>query len=126
MTEKEFWKYVDHEIEWLYYYAFHESRSILNENSEIYRDLKPMGYVKRLVALDIRCAAGVFTSDKPIEPGLNVEDLYNVSFPRSEKVMTPLEIAIKIYPDKKMELLNRLKPKFNDSVVHTLQNGTWK
>ena len=111
MTEKDFWKWVDHEIDWLYYYAWHESRSALNENSELYRDLQPMGYVKRPLPLDIRCAKCVLTSDKSIEVGMNIEDLYYVSFPRRENVMTPLEIALKIFPERKMELLDRLKPK---------------
>lgn len=111
MTEKDFWKWVDHEIDWLYYYAWHESRSALNENSELYRDLQPMGYVKRPFPLDMRCAKCVLTSDKPIEVGMNIEDLYYVSFPRRENVMTPLEIALKIFPERKMELLDRLKPK---------------
>jgi hypothetical protein len=118
ITEEEFFKWVDHEIDWLYYYTWHESRSALNEDSDIYKDLTPMGYVKRMLPLDMRCAKGVITSDKPIEPGISFEDLQITSFPRKENVMTPLEVAIKIFPERKMEFLNRLKPKPNDSVIH--------
>jgi len=118
ITEQEFFKWVDHEIDWLYYYTWYESRSALNENSDIYKDLTPMGYVKRMLPLDMRCAKGVITSDKPIEPGIKFEDLQVTSFPRKKNVMTPLEVAIKIFPERKMEFLNRLKPKPNNSVIH--------
>ena len=77
-----------------------------------------MGYVKRQLPLDIRCAKCVLTLDKSIEPGIKIEDLQITSFPRKENVMTPLEIAIKIFPERKMELLNRLKPQPNNSVIH--------
>lgn len=117
MTEKDFWELVNHEIDWLYYYAWNKSRSLLNENSDLYSDLQPIGYVKRPLPLDIRCAKCVLTSDKPIEVGMNIEDLYPVSFPRRENIMTPLEIAIKIFPERKMELLDRLRPKPNNSVI---------
>ena len=117
MKEKDFWMWVDHEIDWLYYYAWHESRSALNENSDIYTDLKPLGYVKRLMPLDLRCAKCFLTSDKSIEPGTKIEDLCNASYPRKENVMTPLEVAIKIFPEKKMELLNRLRPTPNVAQV---------
>jgi hypothetical protein len=110
ITEKDFWMWVDHEIDWLYYYSWYESRSALNENSEIYKDLLPLGYVKRQMPLDLRCAKCFLTSDKIIEPGTKIEDLYHISYPRKDNVMTPLEIAIKIFPERKMEFLNRLKP----------------
>lgn len=43
MTLDELNKLVDLEIQWLFYYSSEESKRNLTEESEIYRDLKPMG-----------------------------------------------------------------------------------
>ncbi len=117
MNEKTFWEYVEHEINWLSYYARKDFRLELNEQSNIYDDLKAIVYVKRQMPLDLRCAKCVLTSEKLIEPGLEISDLTYSSFPRKENVMTPLEVAMRIFPSRKNEFLEKLKPKESN---HTL------
>jgi hypothetical protein len=122
ITEKDFIEAIEHEINWLYYYAWYEDREKLNEKSDVYRDLSRMGYTKRVLPLDLRCPMYILTSDKPIEPGIKVEDLKIVQERRTDKNLTPLEVAIKIWPERKMEFLNKLKPKESKAVVKKTEN----
>jgi hypothetical protein len=117
MTLDELNKLVDHEIQWLYYYSTTESKNNLNENSEIYRDLKPMNYSKRIMKLDLRCCPCTITSDKEITSNTDISELKTDDYVRSENKLSPVEAFIKLYPDKKMLLLNRLKTT-NNSTIH--------
>lgn len=109
MTEIEFFKLVNNEIDWLRYYSLSDSRKLLNIDSDIYRDLKQMDYCKRVKKLDIRCARCLLSYNGEIKPGIKIEDLITSNFPRSSDRLTPLEMAFKIYPEMKMELINKLK-----------------
>lgn len=62
MMIEELERYVDHEVQWMQYYAFSDSIKVLNENSELYRDLVSIGYTKRFMPLDKRCARSIITS----------------------------------------------------------------
>lgn len=106
MTIEELYQLVDHEIDWLYYYALQEDRNILNESSDVYKDLKSIGYTKRQLPLKLRCSPCSILSSKSIEIGIEI-DLLEKSDSRDG--LTPLEVIIKIFPERKMEFLNRLK-----------------
>jgi hypothetical protein len=122
ITKEEFIEMIDHEINWLYYYSWHEDREKLNENSDVYKDLSRMGYTKRVIPLELRCPMCILTSDKYIGPNFNLEDLRVIQERRSDKNLTPLEVAIRIWPEKKLELLNRLKPKESKATVKITEN----
>jgi hypothetical protein len=64
-----------------------------------------MGYTKSVIPLEVRCPGAVLTSNKPIGPGLEVEDFYVIHERRSEKNLTPLEVAIKIWQIEKWNSL---------------------
>jgi len=110
MKLEELNKFIDLELQWLRYYANEVTRNALNENSEIYRDLKSIGYTKRVIKLDLRCCPCTITSDEIINEKSDLSNLrksdYNL---RGDNRFSPCEIFIKIFPDKKMELFNRLK-----------------
>lgn len=106
MTIEELYRLVDHEIDWLYYYAIQEGRNILNESSDVYKDLKPIGYAKRQLPLKLRCSPCSISSTENIVPGISIELLEKSD---SRDGLTPLEVVITIFPERKMEFLNRLK-----------------
>lgn len=113
MTEEYFYKLIEHELEWIRYYSTRESKSLLNINSDIYKDLKQMNYVKRVRDLDIRCSPGLITADEPITIHTKIEDLKQIGFPRKgieNNRFTPLETLFIIHPEKKQEYLNKLIP----------------
>lgn len=110
MKLEELNKFIDLEIQWLRYYANKSTRSQLNENSNIYEDLKSIGYTKRVVKLDKRCCPCTITSDEIINEKSNLSDLRKSNLNlRGENRLSPIETFITIFPEKKMELLNRLK-----------------
>jgi hypothetical protein len=104
MTIEELNKLVDLEIQWLRYYGHEESRNKLNEKSNLYEDLVSIGYTKRVMKLDLRCCPCTIT-------GTELSNLKKENKLRSNTNLSPIEIYIKIYPEKKMEIFNRLKTK---------------
>lgn len=116
MTIEELYQLVDHEINWLYYYALQEGRNILNESSDVYKDLKPIGYAKKQLPLKLRCSPCSITSSMTIEPGIKIELLEKSD---SRNGLTPLEVVIIIFPERKMEFLNRLK------TIETSEKSGW-
>lgn len=111
MTEELLYKLIDHEIQWLNYYGLREDREKLNENSDIYKDVRSIGYTKRVIELTLRCSPGLITSDCPITIDTKIEELKQDYFPRGENKYTPLEVLFIIHPEKKMEMIERLIPK---------------
>lgn len=109
MKEEELNKLVDLEIQWLRYYSHRDSKKNLNENSNIYDELKSIGYTKRVVKLDLRCCPCIITSNEIIDEGTNLSLLIKTNGLRGENRLSPLETFIKIYPEKKLEILNKLK-----------------
>lgn len=109
MTLEELNKLIDIEIQWLFYYAHIDSRNNLNENSNIYEDLVPIGYTKRPMSLSSRCIPCIITSDETITEKFDIFKLRKDSNLRGENRYSPVEAFIIIFPEKKMELLNRLK-----------------
>jgi hypothetical protein len=110
MNIEELEKYVDLEIQWLNYYANRETREKLTEHSDIYNDLISIGYTKRVIKLDLRCCPCTITSDETIKEGMELLKLrkHSVNL-RGENKLSPIETYIKIYPYKKISIINKLK-----------------
>lgn len=111
MTEQILMNLVSQEIDWLYYYGYSEDRKLLTKDSNIYEDVQSIGYTKRKISLDTRCAPCVITSDRDIKPGIDISDLRQDSFPRGLNKLTPLEVVLKIYPERAEEFLSKIRPK---------------
>ncbi len=110
MTIKELENLIDHEIQWLSYYGLKDDRKKLNIKSDIYKDVKSIGYTKRVIKLVDRCSPGLITSDSEITINSKIEDLYTVTFPIMENRYTPLETYFILFPNKKMDMIQRLIP----------------
>lgn len=110
MTEELLYKLIDHEIQWLSYYGLREDRELLNENTDIYKDVRSIGYTKRVIELTLRCSPGLITSDSLITKETKIEDLKQVHFPRGDNKYTPLEVFFILFPKRKIEMIKRLIP----------------
>lgn len=115
MTQESFDRLLDHEIQWLSYYGLREDREKLNENSDIYKDVRSIGYTKRVIPLMDRCSPGLITSDKPITKETKIEELTSCNFPKGENKFTPVETFFILFPERKMELIQKIIPK---PIVH--------
>jgi hypothetical protein len=111
MTEIEFNKLIEHEINWLSYYGLREDREKLNIDSDIYKDVRSIGYTKRVIPLMERCSPGLITSINIITSDSKFEDLTSVSFPKGENKFTPIETFLILFPDRKMQIIQKLIPK---------------
>ena len=109
MTLEELKRLVDIELGWLKGYARSDTRMALNINSSIYDDLVSIGWTKKVMKLELRCCPYIITSDETITENFDVSKLKIAHTIRGENRYTPVEAYIKIFPEKKMELLNRLK-----------------
>jgi hypothetical protein len=109
MTEEELYKLVDHEIQWLRYYALAEYRNKLTDKSDIYNELISIGYAKRTTSLDLRCLPCTITSSKKIEAGIDLSELTIDSLPRRENFISPIEAYMIIFPNRRGAIIERLK-----------------
>ncbi len=109
MTIEELNKLVELELQWLYYYSNKESKNKLNEESDIYNDLVTMGYTKRPMKLDLRCCPCIITSDETITEKTDISKLIKTGNLRGENRYSPVEVYIKIYPQKKMDIIKKLQ-----------------
>lgn len=109
MTIDELQNLVDYEIQWLYYYANRKSRYSLNEKSSIYGDLSSIGYTKRPMNLESRCCPCIITSNETIVENMDINTLIKTTGKRSNNNYSPVEAYIIIFPEKKMEIINKLK-----------------
>lgn len=110
MTIEELNKMVDHEIQWLCYYSTSESRSKLTLQSNLYLDLVVMGYCKTPTPLHIRCSVCLLSNGFNIDESTSIESLKISNRIKEEFDYTPLEAFLLIFPSKKIEIINRLKP----------------
>lgn len=112
MDIKELNKLIDHELQWLRYYALEEHRKKLTTNSNIYEDLKSIGYTKRVMSLDKRCASGAITSktNTPISEYSVLEDLEWLKEYRNpeENKFTPLEVLWILFPEQREWVIQKL------------------
>lgn len=105
-------KAIDSEIQWLKYYALADSRSKLDLSNNVspYDQLKSIGYTKRVIPLDKRCAFLRLTSNENINSNTKLEDLIEVSDYRdnSKNIYTALEIYLILFPEARHEIYLRL------------------
>lgn len=121
MNIQELEAYVEHEIKWLTYYIHKDARNrVMTEDVNPYTDLKPMGYVKRMMSLEDRCVPCFFTADGGIKEGMDLNLLQRVGPPREEGKLTPFETLSIIYPERRIEFLKKLEFGDNNSKVHKL------
>jgi hypothetical protein len=111
MTEEELFKAAKQELEWLRYYSHIDSREAFSLESDIYRDLQPIGYAKKNLPLDIRCVPCIITSYNPINSKTSTEDLFVIGSSRNkiQNKYSPLEIVWIIFPNKRDWIVNGLK-----------------
>lgn len=109
MTHEELYKLVNHELDFLRYYAYRATREILNINSNLYDVMISIGYTKRVIPLDRRCPAGMITVKGTIDL-FDIEDLENGCGPRNhqEGRYTPLEIFWIKFPERRQEVIDNL------------------
>ena len=100
-----------HEIEWLKYYALRAYREKLTVDSDFYEELVSIGYTKRVIPLDRRCAAAFITSSEKIVEGIDLEKLEAVGPARDveNNKYTALEAYMIIFPEKKEKIVEHMK-----------------
>ena len=101
MNIEELNKMVDHEIQWLSYYSTSESRLKLNDDSDLYLDLVPMGYCKTPTPLYLRCSICILSNNSIINENTNLESIRVVNSIKGKYDYTPLEVYLKLFPNKK-------------------------
>lgn len=111
MTKEELKKLIDHEIQWLSYYATRESRRSLTEHSSIYEHLVSIGYTKKIIPLDKRCTCGVVTSEQPITKDTKIEDVFLSINARDTKTncFSPLETYWILYPEEISSIIDQIQ-----------------
>lgn len=111
MKKDELEKLVNQEISCLTYYGYREDREKLSINSEIYAEIRSIGYTKRPMKLIKRCSPCILTSKEPIVKGLSEEKLemcYDFHI-RIENKYSPLEVYLILYPEKRKEIIEKIK-----------------
>jgi len=122
MNINELNEYVDHELQWLRYYAHRDARLLVNLETDFYK-LRPMGYVKQMMSLEDRCAPCFIRCDIEIKEGMDLSLLESVRPPRRGN-LTPLEAMCIIFPEKKQGYIDRIHPGVNYSKVFTVTDKT--
>jgi hypothetical protein len=110
MQIEELNKMVEHEIQWISYYSTSESRSLLNENSDLYLDLVTMGYCKTPTPLYLRCSVCLLSNGSIINENTDIKSIEKVFRIKGEFDYTPLELFMSMFPDRKIGIINQLKP----------------
>lgn len=114
MQIEELTKMVDHEIQWISYYSTSESRSNLNEESNLYLDLVTMGYCKTPTPLHLRCSICLLSNGSVVNGDTDLNTIRKVSRIKGEFDYTPLELFISMFPNKKIDIIGQLKPKHSN------------
>ena len=109
ITKQQLEKWVDVEIGQLRYYGYRPDRESLTIDSNIYNDIRSIGYAKRTMDLIKRCSWTTITSDETITSNSKIDDMYEIhTWDRSNKY-SPLEIYWMIYPEKRSEIIKLLQ-----------------
>jgi hypothetical protein len=108
-TKDDLEKWINHELSFLRYYGWREDREALTNDSDIYRDVRSIGYTKRVISLSTRCSPAIIKCDSEINQLTKIEDLYLVSELKSDNNFTPCEVFIKLFPERKMEIIDIIK-----------------
>lgn len=111
LDKKRLTKLADIELDWLKFYATPESIYNLTEESDLYSELKPIGYTGGLISLDNCCIPCIITSEKTINNKIKISELKTITSNRnkSENKYSPLEVYWILYPNKRMEVIDKLK-----------------
>lgn len=119
--KKQLARWVETELSTLRYYGLREDRYLLNENSDIYKELRSIGYTKRPMTLMDRCIPATIKCDSEITTETSINDLYVVFERKSETTYSPCEIFMKLFPDRKKEIIDILKnPESNPKIDITI------
>lgn len=102
MNKEKLLQLIDHEVSWLKYYGLREDRVKLTEQSDIYKEVRSIGYTKRVVDLDRRCCPCL------IIIGSTIEDCKMDQFPRAENKVSPLELYKILYKEEYKLILNEI------------------
>lgn len=114
MNKKELEKLISIEIDFLRYYGLREDRYKLDDNSDIYKDIRSIGYCKRNLPLTKRCIPETIKCDSIINEETQIDDLYIVSELKSDNNFSPCEIFMKIFPNRKNEIINLIKSEISN------------
>jgi hypothetical protein len=111
LDKNNFLKLVNTELDWLKFYSTPESVYNLSEHSDIYSELKPVGYGGELISLDNCCIPCIITSEKVINDKTKIPDLKTITSVRdkSQNRYSPLEVYWILYPKKRKEVIKKLK-----------------
>ena len=105
ITKEQLEKWVDTEIGALRYYGIRSDRSKLTEDSNIYNELRSIGYTKKTTPLVRRCSQTTITSDSLITKDTKLEDMYEKHTWDRDNKFTPLEIYWIIFPEKRKDII---------------------
>lgn len=119
LDKKNFIHLVNIELDWLQFYSSPESRYTLSEDSDLYSELKPVGYTGGFVNLDNCCIPCIITSEKTITKKTKISELKTITSVRdkSENKYSPLEVYWILYPNKREEVIQKLKNLKNSEII---------
>jgi len=106
--KKQLERWIDHELSFLRYYGFREDRMKLTTDSNLYEDIRVIGYTKRPMSLRNRCIPAVIKCDTEINSNTKIEDLYTTQ-DRVSNIYSPCEVFMKMFPDRSQEIIDILK-----------------
>jgi hypothetical protein len=102
-------KWIDHELSFLRYYGYREDRMKLTIDSNIYEDVRSIGYAKRTMPLSHRCIPATIKCDTEINSNTKIEDLYVITERKNNQSYSPCEVFMKIFPDRRKEIIDILR-----------------
>lgn len=111
MTKEELYKYVETEISALIYYGYSEGKKNLDLSKSPYDQLVSIGYTKRVIPLDRRCAHSRVTAKERITESTKIEDLEFIREHRNHEtnIYTGLEFWLMKYPEDRERILKIIR-----------------
>ena len=106
--KKQLERWIDHELSFLRYYGLREDRMKLTTDSNLYDDIRVIGYTKRPMSLRNRCIPAVIKCDTEINSNTKIEEL-NTTDERTGDIYSPCEVFMKMFPDRKDEIIEIIK-----------------
>ena len=108
ITIEELEKWADIEIGCLRYYGHKPDLVKLTPESNIYQELRAIGYVKKQMPLHRRCGWATITADEIVSVSTKIEDMYRVYTWDRENKFTALEVLWILYPERRENFLHLL------------------